>query len=119
MSWAGSFGSPGKYKFNRCHNEFKKKQNKMELNLRIMFTASDPVEWGCGSVVECLPGMQEVLGSISALHEPGMVHTRDASTQEVETRLEVQCHPRLCSKLEASLHYMRLCLPPPPLKKIK
>lgn len=52
----------------------------MEQNLKIMFVESEPMKWRCGLVGRV------VLGSIPALHEQGMMHICNPSTQEVETR---------------------------------
>lgn len=45
-----------------------------------MFVEREPMKWRCGLVGRV------VLGSIPALHEQGMMHICNPSTQEVETR---------------------------------
>lgn len=61
---------------------------------------------------ECLPTMQELLGSIPALLKLGMVaHTCDLSMWKVEKdAAEVQGHPWLKSKFKARLGYIVACL---------
>jgi hypothetical protein len=52
----------------------------------------NPRNGDVAQLVACLPGTLEGLGLIPALHEPGMVYTCNASSQEEETRRsEVLC----------------------------
>ena len=59
-----------------------------------------------------MPSIHKDLGSIPALHKPGIVvYTHGPRTLEVEAGdPRVQGYPQLHSKFETSLGYMRYCL---------
>lgn len=60
---------------------------------------------------QALPSTHEVLGSIPNVINQGWWCTSVMSAPEVEAAgSEVQCHPQLQSKSEASLSYVRPCL---------
>lgn len=90
-SWAGSFGSLANVNVaevitNRYGQTPHGAESQESCLLQVKERNGDVAQ-----LIDRVPGMQEALGLIPALHEPGMVYTCNASGQEVKTRRSEVC----------------------------